>query len=104
MKDYVFAVIFIVAVMLWFIGGFYVVAHDENILEHYNNEAKMQYFIQSDNLTNQEQYNLALSICNETFSNESLFDKLYGPKTPFWDIERHKKYEIDRCKCRLLNI
>ena len=76
-------IILIVFAMLWIVGDFGVVIHDVKILEPLHNEAKIQYFIESDNLTNLQKHDLAKSICNNTFSNESLYKKLWGTRLPF---------------------
>jgi len=91
--------------LMWFIGTLGSFIHDENVLESHHKDAKLQYFINSENLTNREKYNLAQSICNETFSNQSIYDdKLWATKIPFWGVEGHKKHEINRCEHELLGI
>lgn len=99
------AIIFLAIIaVVYVVSVSYLISHDEGILKSCRNDAKLQYFIESNNLTNQGKYDLAKSICNETFSNESLYDKLWCPKMPFWNIEGHKEHEINRCECALLGI
>ena len=93
----ILAVVYVVSVS-------FIISHDESILESHRSDAKIKYFIQSDNLTNQGKYDFAKSICNETFSNNSLYEKLWGTRLPFRDIEGHKEHEINRCECALLGI
>lgn len=92
-------------VLLYFLSISYLISHDENILELHRNDAKLQYFMESDNLTNQGKYNLVQSICNKTFSNESIYyNEMWSPRLPFWDIEGHIEHEINRCERGILGI
>ena len=105
MNDTDTILILMVIALLWCAGWFGLIVHDERILQPARTEAQMQYFIESDNLTNQGKYDTALSICNETFSNISLYEKIWATKIiPGWGIEWHKEHEINRCKCKLLEI
>lgn len=51
--------------------------HDGTTITNANDEANYQYFIQSENMTNEEKYDLAHSICNCTFNNETFMDSLW---------------------------
>lgn len=104
-KNISMIMILMILAIIWTVGCFTMIVHDENILGYHHREAETLYFIQSDNLTNQEKYDFAKSICSDTFSNQSLYDELWLPKIPIiWDIEGHKEHEINRCECNLLEI
>lgn len=87
-----------IILILFTLSSVVVFMHDADILESHHENAKFQYFIESSDLTNQENYDLVKSICNETFSNQSIYDELYATKIPFWNVQEHMEFEINKCE------
>ena len=92
--------------ILFFVSAFLIICmvifipaafHDDPIIDTHFENAKIQYFIESDNnMPNKEKYNLMETICTEKMGNNALNDELW------YDFMTDETLRIEKCKKLLM--